>query len=125
MRMVSRAHRCRRAARAGQLTLGEQRDEPDAREPEDALVDEVARLPAGEELRVEAVEALDLEERVGERQRPSENAVANVLLVLHDPGEGGEVQGELLHTALAEQLDRAHDEKLGEPVRAVALTSHA
>src|SRR5438067_786049 len=49
--------------RPAQLALDPHRREPDSRQPPGPLVDEEARLPARRELRVEAVEALDLEVR--------------------------------------------------------------
>src|SRR5436309_11753814 len=50
-------------ARARELPFGPQRRQRSAGEPEGALVEQVARLPARQELRVEAIEALDLEVR--------------------------------------------------------------
>src|SRR5207244_4082159 len=96
---------------------GPERREPGAREGEWSLVQEIARLPAREELRVEAVEALDLEERVRERDEPPEHALDRVARVVHVAGEGREVERDLLHPALAQELDPAGHEELGQAVR--------
>src|SRR5579884_25206 len=78
--------------RLGQLPLRPQRRDPGPREPERALVDQEARLPVGEELRVEPVEALDLEERIAQRDQLPEQPLMAPGRAVHPLGERREVQ---------------------------------
>ncbi len=60
---------CSTDAEPRQLPFGAEGSQAGARQAESPFVDEVARLPPRRELRVEAVKALDLEERVRERDQ--------------------------------------------------------
>src|SRR5438874_6208994 len=60
--------------RLPQLTFGPERGDAGPRKPEPSLIDQVPRLPAGKELGIEAVQALDLEERIAERDELGERA---------------------------------------------------
>ena len=103
-------------AQPRQLALGPVRGEAGVREREHALEDEVARLPARRELRVEPVEALDLEVAGSRSGAAAEQALAAVA-GSRKPAEGGEVERQLLDAALAQLLDRARRSELGQPVR--------
>src|SRR5437764_6900795 len=92
-----------------------------ARETERPLVEQVARLPAREELRVEAVEALDLEERIAKRDQAAGQPLQATSRALHQAREGREVERDLLHSALAQRLDCVHDEELGQSVRGLPV----
>ena len=59
------------------------------------LVHQVPRFRARRELGVEAMQALDLEERVGERDSPAEQPLASPLRPLEPAPEGREVQRDL------------------------------
>lgn len=104
----------RLAWRAGQCRLWDLSFEPeggegDARESGEALVHGVAGLPAGEELGVEPVEALDLEDGVGTPRQAAGDAFEQALRVVDEPGERGEVERDLVDAARAELLDRLDD----------------
>src|SRR6266516_4371756 len=74
------------------LTLDPKRRQPCAWQPKPSFEEEVARLPAREELRVEAVEALDLEERVAQREQPSQNTLRVTSWSMDELCERREVQ---------------------------------
>ena len=67
---------------------------------------EVARLPARMELRIEAVQALDLEVRVREPGEAADEAFGGVPRPVHEPRERGEVERDLFDAGLAELFDR-------------------
>ena len=95
-----------RASSAGQrlrdLTLRPRRREAGAGQAQPALVEHVARLPAWVELRVEAVQALDLEPRVGPAEQSGRHALEQVLGLGQQAGERGEVERDLLDAAARE-----------------------
>ena len=79
--------------RLGQLALRPQSSQTGPRQAEPALVHEVARLPTREELRVEAVEPLDLEEAVGQQQdAPPTRRSRRLRGLVDQPCEDGEVE---------------------------------
>src|SRR5207249_2309309 len=87
--------------------------------------EEVARLPAREELRVEAVEALDLEERVAQREQLPQHTLRVAPWSMDELCEHREVQRHLADASLAEKQDRSNNEELHQPVRRLPLTSEA
>ena len=116
-------------ARAGEardryLTLDEESRDTCPRQAERALVDEVARRPAREELRVEPVEALDLEVRVREADRPAERAVGPGTGRVQETPKGGKVQRRLLGPVVAKELYPARDQELGQAIRGVTVSRH-
>src|SRR5207253_10212211 len=117
-----RRHRtpCGRLNEAFKRHRGESR----TREAEDALEDEVSRLPARRELRVEAVQALHLEIATPEDDEPRERALESSARPLEQPPERGEVERELLDAAFPQQLDRSNDEELRQAVRRVSVPAH-
>src|SRR5262249_25411272 len=74
------------------LALCDQRGEADAGQGCRRFEDEVAGLPAREELGVEAVEALDLVPAPGEAEQPAGDAVEAAAWAAQRPREGGEVE---------------------------------
>src|SRR6266516_2956038 len=106
------------------LTLDPKRRQPCAWQPKPSFEEEVARLPAREELRVEAVEALDLEERVAQREQPSQNTLRVTSWSMDELCERREVQRHLADASLAEEQDRPNDEELHQAVRRVPLAPH-
>src|SRR4029078_5116419 len=95
-----------------------------AGEAEPPLVQHEARLPARVELRVEAIEALDLEPGVGPAQDAPDGALEDVLRLGQQAREGGEVERDLVDTALPERLQRPRDQVLGHAVRRGWVTTH-
>src|SRR5438876_12311845 len=116
--MVARAGS---AAKPGKLAFDHERRDPHARQPQHAFEEEVARLPARRELRVEPVQALDLEERIAERDDAPQQSLGARARPLEQPAEGGEVERELLDPAGPPELDRADDEELDQAVRGLAV----
>src|SRR5262249_37888307 len=111
-------------AKLGQLSFNPERSEADARKSAPPLEHQVPRLPARPELRVEMVKALDLEERVQERDRAAERPLDAAPRALEPAGERGAVQRHLLHPTFAEQLHGADDHKLHQPVRRALIAAH-
>src|SRR5262249_19459937 len=109
---------------SGLLTLRPQCVKPSSRKAHHALVHEIARLPAREELRVEAVQTLDLEVAVGDEEPPARQALEAAARSVDEPREGGEVERDLLDPALPELLDPARDQELHQAVRRVLLAPH-
>src|SRR5437870_6206558 len=95
-----------------------------AREVLEAVEHEVARLPAREELRVEPVQALDLEEPVAEENHAARGMPGEPLGLMDDPREGREVERNLVYASVAKELDRPYEEELGQAIGSRALTSH-
>src|SRR5581483_8448240 len=123
---TTRARTISRAERAlGQLALDPHRGQADARQPPLALEDEVARLPARVELRVEAIQALDLEVRVREPGQAADQPLRRVPRPVYEAREGGEVERDLLDTRIPQLLDRPHHQELHQTVRRLAVPPHA
>src|SRR5262249_12551185 len=110
--------------RLRQLALDPERRDPGAGEAEAALVHEVARLPPGEELGVEAVEPLDLEPRIAERDRPAGGAIEESVGLPQEPCERGEVERDVADATVAKEDQRPRDHELRHPVRGVATAAH-
>ena len=80
---------------SGSWPSAHSRRQADPWKTQSVLVHEVARLPAGEELGVEAVQPLDLEERVGDQQHPPDDALDRAARRVDEAREGREVQRRL------------------------------
>src|SRR5207244_555062 len=78
--------------RPRELPLDPECSKRSASEPEPALVEEIAWLPAGKELRVEAVQALDLEVAVEDGDDSAEQPLAPAVRVAERVAERGEVE---------------------------------
>src|SRR5207247_4994726 len=89
--------------RMRQLALGAHDREPRARQPQRSLVQQVAGLPAREELRVETVEALYLEEGVAKRYESPQEPVHPPARTVHNARQGCEVERDLLDPAPAQR----------------------
>src|SRR5258705_467119 len=92
--------------RLRQLALGPHDREPSTGQAQRSLVEQIAGLPAGEELRVEAVEALDLEVGIAKRDEAAQQPFEAAPRTVHDAGEGGEVERDLLDPAVPQRLER-------------------
>src|SRR5207248_8056707 len=93
-------------------------------EAQRTFVHQVPRFPPREELRVEPIETLDLEERVGPAEPTPEQTLRRIARVIENPRERGEVQRNLLDALLAEVGESFGDHVLGQPVRRLAVASH-
>src|SRR5439155_25517385 len=111
-------------SRLWKLTLRPKRRQPDTRQARYPLVQQVARLPAREELRVEAVKPLDLEEGIGEQQAAAGQALHPPARLVQEAGKRGEVQPHLFDASLPEQLDASSHEELHQAVRRVVVPPH-
>jgi hypothetical protein len=74
------------------LAFEPKRGQSDARKSGEALIHDVAGLPAGEELGVEAVETFDLEDSIGASGQPAGGAFKQPLRVVDESGEYGKVE---------------------------------
>src|SRR5256886_7907827 len=110
--------------RLRQLALGPHDREPSTGQAQRSLVEQIAGLPAGKELRVEAVEALDLEVGMAKRDEAAQQPFEAAPRTVHDAGEGGEVERDLLDPAVPQRLDRADDQELHQPVRRLPIAPH-
>src|SRR6202008_2410617 len=113
-----------RYLRFGKLALGPESGQARARQPAQALVDQITRVPPGEELRVEAVQALDLEKRVSECDQPTQRPLNPALRRVHPLGERGELERDLIDAALAQQLDRLDNHEFGQAVGGMRIAPH-
>ena len=93
--------------RLRQLALHPHRRQADPGKTQNVLVHEVARLPAREELGVEAVQPLDLEEAASAISSAApDDALEPPARRVDEAREGREVERRLLDAAVAEQLER-------------------
>src|SRR5437016_13267843 len=99
--------------RPRQVSLRSRAGQGRAREVPEAVEHEVARLPAREELRVEPVQALDLEEPVAEENHAARGMPGEPLGLMDDPREGREVERNLVYASVAKELERPYEEELG------------
>src|SRR5436190_6082926 len=107
-----------------ELSFEPQGGERNARQAERAFVHQVARFPAGEELGVEAVEALDLKDGVGSAQSVAEHSLRPPPRAADEAREGREIQRDLADSMCSQRVDRLGDHELGEAVRGVDVTAH-
>src|SRR5438270_595022 len=84
------------AGRPRQLALDHESGQPDRRQRSRARVAQIARLPAREELRVEAVEALDLEPPARQPEQPAGDAVEQAARAAQRTGKRCKVERDLL-----------------------------
>src|SRR5262249_59792133 len=96
-----------RSERPRYLALGDQRGEADPGQGRRRLEDEVAGLPAREELGVEPVEALDLVPAPGQAEQPADEAVEAAARAAQRPCERSEVEGHLLDAPVPQLLERS------------------